>query len=189
MAYAVAIDDVKASISDMAAGEKVCQPFPVVLDGSMYRHSVYGYTVTLPKGSNWTNYTYDDGTVVFAKVQSYVPSTKDFHLPSGVFIYVAGLRGDYSSLAAYLDAWIQVFQEVYAGLELLSTRPVCVPMSGVNEAYEVEAIVTRERTEFRERWLLFFAGPAGYFIEGFAWPEEWERYEKYIDTVLYSFGL
>ena len=89
----------------------------------------------------------------------------------------------------YLDTWIDSFQGLFADVDVLSIRPVCVPGVEVTDALQVEVLlVTQEGlAPYRERWLTSFHGGLAYFMEGYAWDTSWDDREKYIDSLMFSF--
>ena len=189
VSHAVAINDVADIIDRLALGDTICQPLPAIIDGSIYRNSIHKYLVTMPEGSLWVPEQFEDGTALIARVETFTTGTIDRPESSGVWVRKAGTRLQYPTLMSYLDSWLDTLGASFAELDILSTRHVCAPEAARAEALKVEARVVSGRTEYIERWLLFFIGGEGYLLEGFAYPAKWSLQEDNIDSSMYSFRL
>ena len=189
MGLALAINEVKDSISGMASGQNVCQPYPALQEGSTYTDSNFKWKITLPRRANWETVELDDGSRVLGHVPNFKPGHRTLWFDHGVFIWSPFTRGSTESLSEFFDSIIGAWSENW-DVEVLSRRRVCIPVDGVDQAIEADVLVSRgDKDEYRERWLLFHIGAQAYFIEGLSWTELWETTEPYIDTVFYTFGF
>jgi hypothetical protein len=175
--FGVGVNEFKDELDRMIKGELVCPPAPASVGGTTFVHNTIGYSVIIPEGSYWAFEQYDDTSVAFFDKAGY----------AGMVIFYPVLRGQYPTLQSLADTWAgYLLATQYRSIDITNTRPTCVP--GIGEALELEAIVeVREAVIYQERWLVFFDGGLGYFLEGWSRRDQWKLNEKFIDTMLFSF--
>ena len=184
LGFAVSIAELADNLTEMKSGGLICQPFPEPAEGSVYRQNIYGYYLTIPSGSGLVNRPDVGGLVSFGiEQETGLPITSNFTTTAGAFFYPPVARGTHT-----LNSFVDLYSDLRDSATIFSRRVVCAPQaSGAKFALEVEAAIIDELTEYRERWLAFFVGSDGYFIEQFSWPSQWDLHQGNIDQLAHSF--